>query len=115
MSMMPAYRIVNTTYQLHLGRRIEMPQLGIDEFRVVSDADMYQFIKATVLDWFPSFTLTNTTSYWKGQLEDVTIIQIISDDYDDALKIHQIAEDYKKRFYQEAVLVNTFSSFPNII
>jgi hypothetical protein len=67
------------------------------------------------LDEFDSVVVTEGKGYWKGTLEDVFIVTIITDSYDDAITIHSIAEAYKKRFYQDAVLVNTFSCFPNLI
>jgi hypothetical protein len=47
--------------------------------------------------------------------EDITIITIISDDLDDACHIYDIGNKYKELFCQEAVLINTFTSFPNLI
>lgn len=98
-----------TTYQLYLGRHIDVLN------RTVSGLDFSRFIKEMVVPHFPSFAVVEGTGYWKGTGESIFIITIISEDYYDAVRIHEIAEEYKRRFYQDAVLVNTFSSFPNLV
>lgn len=98
-----------TTYQIVLGR--DIPILD----RQVSSLDLDLFIEHEVMPRFDSFTISHCVGYWKGQPEDVCVITIVSDDYYDGININSIAEAYKKKFYQDAVLVNTFSCFPNFV
>lgn len=98
-----------TTYQIVFGREIDILN------RKVSNVDLDLFIQAEVLPRFNSFTVTHCGGYWKGRPEDVCVITIVSDDYYDGININSIAEAYKKKFYQDAVLVNTFSCFPNFV
>lgn len=98
-----------TTYQIVFGREIDILN------RKVSNVDLDLFIQAEVLPRFDSFTVTHCVGYWKGKPEDVCVITIVSDDYYDGISINKIAETYKKKFYQDAVLVNTFSCFPNLV
>lgn len=98
-----------TTYQIVLGRNIPI----LD--RKVSNLDLDIFIKQDVLPRFDSFTVAHCVGYWKGKPEDVCVITILSEDYYDGISINKIAESYKKKFYQDAVLVNTFSCFPNLV
>lgn len=106
---------VQTTYQLYFGRIIDLPQFGHEFQTKVSDREFNDFIKDHVIPEFESFAITQGIGYWRGNKEEVTIVTIISDQYDDAVLIHNIAEAYKRRFEQEAVLVNTFSCFPNLV
>jgi len=98
-----------TTYQIVLGREIEILN------RRVSSIDLDRFIEADVLPRFDSFTVAHCVGYWKGKPEDVCVITILSEDYYDGISINKIAESYKKKFYQDAVLVNTFSCSPNLV
>jgi hypothetical protein len=98
-----------TVYQLYLGKHI-----GIFD-RMVSEIDFNRFITDEVLGDFESFSVTDGIGYWKGKPEPIKVLTIISYSYEDALIIHRIADSYKKRFYQDAVLVNTHSCFPNLV
>jgi hypothetical protein len=98
-----------TCYQLYLGTDIEI--LG----RTVGYHDFLRFLEEEVIPNFKSFSVTDSTGYWKGKPEPIKILTIITGDYEDAIVIKRIAEAYKKRFYQDAVLVNTFSCFPNLV
>lgn len=98
-----------TTYQLYLGRHIDLFN------REVSNTDFKLFIENEILPRFSAFSHVESIGYWKNKPEKVFVVTIISEDYYDAVDINRIAESYKEKFLQEAVLVNTFSSFPNVI
>lgn len=98
-----------TTYQFYFGKQIQVLN------RSVSSLDFSRFLKEHVIPEFESFTVVEGVGYWKGVPEDVFIVTIITEDFYDAITINEIAEAYKKQFYQDAVLVNTFTSFPNLI
>ena len=104
-----------TTYQLYFGRLINVPELGQSWKTKVSDRQFDEFVKENIIPDFDSFSITYGQGYWKGEKEDVTIVTIVSEDLDDAFLIHDIASNYKNDFNQEAVMVNTFTSFPNLI
>ena len=63
-----------------------------------------EFLKSTVHKLLDSFTLTEGYGCWNGEYEKVRILTIISKDMLDEVLI--IAEEYKKQFRQESVLVN---------
>jgi hypothetical protein len=104
-----------TTYQLHFGRLINVPELGAKWKTKVSDRQFDEFVDENIIPNFDSFTIVYGRGYWKGDREDVTVVTIVSENLDDAFLIHEIASNYKRDFNQEAVLVNTFTSFPNLI
>jgi hypothetical protein len=101
-----------TTYQLYFGRTID---LGNGLFTRVSDREINGFIEEIIVPVFDSFSVSQLQGYWKGVKEDITIITIIGDDLDDACCVYDIGTKYKELFCQEAVLINTFTSFPNLI
>lgn len=98
-----------TVYQIYFGRYIKVLN------RTVSELDFSKFVKEEVVPEFESFSIQDGVGYWKGEPEPIKILTIMSQSYEDSLPIHCIAKSYKKRFYQDAVLVNTFSCFPNLI
>ena len=63
-----------------------------------------EFLKSTVHKLLDSFTLTEGYGCWNGEYEKVRILTIISEDMLDEVLI--IADEYKKQFRQESVLVN---------
>lgn len=96
-----------TTYQLYLGKNIpQMPKA----LATVSQDDFNEFLQTTVARYFPSWTVIEGSSSWKGVPEDVFILTIISDEYEAPLYIRSIAKIYKDSFSQEAVLINSFRS-----
>jgi len=101
-----------TTYQLYFGRSID---LGHKLMTRVSDREMNGFIEEIIVPVFDSFSVNQCQGYWRGVREDITVVTIISDDLDDACHVYDIANKYKELFCQEAVLINTFTSFPNLI
>jgi hypothetical protein len=104
-----------TTYQVYLGRNVPTPQLGHEATCRVSDDMFDRFIRDNVVPRFQSFSVTNSSGYWKGEREDVSIITIISEHYFDAIDVHKIAKEYCQQFDQEAVFINSLSSFPSLI
>lgn len=98
-----------TTYQIYFGKQIQVLN------RCVSSLDFSRFLKEHIVPEFESFAVVEGTGYWKGIPEDVFIVTIITENFYDAITINGIAEAYKERFYQDAVLVNTFTSFPNLV
>jgi hypothetical protein len=104
-----------TTYQIYLGRVIPTPQLGHEETRKVTDKLFNKFVKQNVVPRFKSFSITQSTGYWNGDPEDVSIITVISEHYLDAIDVHKIAKEYCEQFDQEAVFINSLSSFPSLV
>lgn len=96
-----------TTYQLYFGRNI--PQVSTN-LSMVSADDIAQFLYETVEQYFKTYTLTEGVSCWKGHPEDVYILTIIGQEYEDALLVRNIARAYKESFAQDAVFINSFRS-----
>ena len=70
----------------------------------VNAAMFADFLKNTVHDLLTGFTLTEGYGCWNGNYEKVRIMTVISDDLLD--EVLTIAEEYKKQFRQECVLIN---------
>ena len=98
-----------TTYQLYFGKQIQVLN------RAVSKLDFARFLREHVIPEFENFAVVEGIGYWKGEPEDMFIVTIITENFYDAIVLNGIAEAYKQQFYQDMVLVNTFTCFPNII
>ena len=69
------------------------------------NAPMYSsFLKEVIQQHLNAFTLTEGFGCWNGEYEKVRILTVISDEMLD--EVLTIAEEYKKQFRQESVLVN---------
>ena len=72
----------------------------------ISDADIETFINEIVEPRFPEgFTVWTAMGRWRGAEEKTTIIEIMhpyGSRFDD--KVSEIAEEYRQRFQQEAVM-----------
>ena len=69
------------------------------------NASMFaSFLKETISKMLDSFTLTEGYGCWGGEYEKVRILTVISEEMLDEVLV--IAEEYKKQFRQESVLVN---------
>ena len=62
------------------------------------------FLKNVVNKHLDAFTLSEGYGCWKGTYEKVRILTVISEEVLDEVLV--IAEEYKKQFRQESVLVN---------
>ena len=62
------------------------------------------FLKDTIQQHLNAFTLTEGFGCWNGEYEKVRILTVISEELLD--EVLHIAEEYKKQFRQESVLVN---------
>ena len=62
------------------------------------------FLKDTIQQYLNAFTLTEGFGCWNGEYEKVRILTVISEEMLD--EVLEIAEEYKKQFRQESVLVN---------
>ncbi len=72
----------------------------------VSQSDLDAFIQEVVTPRFPQgFTVWRAKGQWNGGNEQTAILEFVHP-YDARLdtKIHEIAEEYRKRFHQEAVM-----------
>jgi hypothetical protein len=69
------------------------------------NASMFSgFLKETIQQHLTGFTLTEGYGCWNGEYEKVRILTVISEEMLD--EVLTIAEEYKKQFRQESVLVN---------
>ena len=104
-----------TTYQIYLGRVIPTPQFGHEETRRVTDKLFNKFVKQNIVPRFKSFSITQSIGYWNGDPEDISIVTVTSEQYFDAIDVHKIAKEYCEQFDQEAVFINSLSSFPSLV
>ena len=85
------------TTTVYLGA--DIPDAGEVNAAMFSD-----FLKKVVQKHLTGFTLTDGYGCWNGNYEKVRILTIISEELLD--EVLTIAEEYKKQFRQECVLVN---------
>jgi hypothetical protein len=62
------------------------------------------FLKEIIQENLTGFTLTEGYGCWNGEYEKVRILTVISEEMLDEVLI--IADEYKKQFRQECVMVN---------
>jgi len=62
------------------------------------------FLKEVIQQHLTGFTLTEGFGCWNGEYEKVRILTVISEELSD--EVLTIAEEYKKQFRQECVMVN---------
>jgi hypothetical protein len=65
-----------------------------------------------VARYFDAFTMYPTTGYWKGQVEDSVVFEILTDDSD---RVLHAAEALRVELNQEAVLVTRVSSGEQLV
>ena len=104
-----------TTYQIYFGRSVSTPQFGHESTHHITDKQFSQFIKANIVPRFQSFSITPGEGYWKGEREPMSVVTIVSENYFDAIDVQKIAKEYCKQFNQEAVFINSLSSFPSLV
>ena len=92
------YRVEGVSDRLFCGRSI--PDGG-----QVTDADVEKFLDEIVTPRFPGFTSWTAIGNWKGEEETTLVLEFIHPygrSYDE--KVREIAEEYRKRFRQQAVM-----------
>lgn len=84
----------------------------------ISDADFQQFITDVVTPKFPSgFTLLSGEGQWRGKAgemhREATRVLEIAHDHNPytRARVHDLANDYKRRFAQQSVLVTQVPSY----
>jgi hypothetical protein len=71
----------------------------------VTDADVDRFLDEVVTPRFPGFTSWTATGSWHGAEEKTLVLEFIHPygrEFDE--KVREIAEEYRRRFRQEAVM-----------
>lgn len=97
-SMPPRYGVEGVSDRLFCGRSIP----GGGE---VTDADVDQFLDEVVTPRFPGFTSWTALGSWQGAEEKTLVLEFVHPygrDFDE--KVRAIAEEYRQRFRQQAVL-----------
>jgi hypothetical protein len=98
---------VSTTYTIVFGLFAPGGCITEDEWNL--------FLTQEVVPLLPSFSVREELGFWNGEPEPCKVVTFISDDFEYGIAVHAIARHYKTRFDQEAVLINSFASFPEII
>jgi hypothetical protein len=97
-----------TTYNITFG-------LYKDGNTPITEDEFNLFLTEEVVPLLDSFSISDTLGFWNGEPEPCRVLTFISSDYDDGVTVYGIALSYKKRFDQEAVMVNSFTSFPELV
>lgn len=87
--------------------------MGHEYHTKVSNTDFFNFVNTEIKPRFTRFRSSMSKGTYNGKEQDITIITITSEEIDDAFMIYDIAEAYKKRFYQDSIVINSFTSFPS--
>jgi hypothetical protein len=84
----------------------------------VTEAEWQQFITETVTPRFPEgFTVLNAQGQWRGRdggihREDTRVLEIVHrDDAASKAQLRALAHAYKRRFFQESVLLTQLPSY----
>ena len=73
---------------------------------VISGAEWNNFVEQVIAPRFPGFTEWDAQGHWKSEREFTHVVEIIHPDRSaNNAKIHEIIEEYKRRFQQETVLL----------
>lgn len=99
---------VTTTYTISFG-------LFTPDGDAVSEDAWNNFLVEEVCPVFQSFSIREELGFWQGEPEPTRVLTFISDDHDDGIAVYGIAKAYKARFRQDAVLVNSYTSFTDLI
>jgi hypothetical protein len=76
-------------YKIYCGRNA--PKISYNG--LVTEEHFHNFLNATVKPHYDSFTITKAQGYWKGQLEETFIIEILTEN-DNYEIVKKIAESY---------------------
>ncbi len=71
----------------------------------VMDADVDEFLDEVVTPRFTGFTSWTATGSWRGEEEKTLVLEFVHPygrEFDE--KVREVAEEYRKRFRQEAVI-----------
>ena len=73
---------------------------------VISQEEWKTFVEQVITPRFPGFTEWDAQGHWKSEREFTHVVEIIHPDrMGNNAKIHEIIEEYKRRFQQESVLL----------
>jgi hypothetical protein len=99
---------VSTTYTLTFGLfRENQDPITEDEFFLFIDQEVTPLLK--------SFCIRDELGFWNTEPEPARVLTYVSNDFEDGIAIHAIAVAYKTRFKQQAVMINSFASFPDFV
>lgn len=99
---------VATTYTITFG-------LYQDGNTPISEDDWNLFLTSEVCPLLKSFSIRDELGFWNNEPEPCRVLTYISHAFEDGISIHAIASHYKARFNQQAVMINSFASFPDLV
>lgn len=99
---------VTSTYTISFG-------LFTPDGDAVSEDAWNNFLVEEVCPVLQSFSVREELGFWQGEPEPIRVLTFISDDHDDGIAVYGIAKAYKARFRQDAVLVNSYASFTDLL
>ena len=74
----------------------------------VSDAEWRDFVVGSLSARFPSFTVLDATGFWQREEEPSKLVLVIAENSPATrAALIDVADEYKRRFAQEAVLIAT--------
>jgi hypothetical protein len=99
---------VATTYTITFG-------LFREDNSPITEDEWNLFLTQEVCPLLLSFSVRDELGFWGGEPEPSRVLTYISSDFMDGISIHAIATHYKARFKQQAVIINSFASFPDFV
>jgi hypothetical protein len=99
---------VATTYTIVMG-------LYRDNTNPITEDEFNLFLTQEVCPLLKSFSVREELGFFEGEPEPCKVISYVSTEFEDGIAIHAIATHYKARFNQQAVMINSFASFPDFV
>jgi hypothetical protein len=99
---------VATTYTIVMG-------LYRDNTNPITEDEFNLFLTQEVCPLLRSFSVREELGFFEGEPEPCKVITYVSTEFEDGIAIHAIATHYKARFNQQAVMINSFASFPDFV
>ncbi len=84
-------------------------------YKLFTERKNVSWLKQMIAEYFPAFTIIESTGYWSGQSEKSIIIEIDTNLPSDEHHIKEICSKIKGYNSQSAVLVQKISCFSELI
>jgi hypothetical protein len=81
----------------------------------VTEDQWFLFLTSEVCPLLKHFSVRDELGFWNSEPEPCRVLTYVTQEFNDGISIHAIASHYKARFNQQAVFVNSFASFPDLV
>lgn len=81
----------------------------------ITEDEWNLFLTSEVCPLLKSFSVRDELGFWNGEPEPCRVLTFVSHSFDDGLAIQAIARAYKTQFDQDAVMINSHTSFAEVV